>query len=388
MNLLSAPSLVESPFIIAKIGDYTFGAFSSKLSKNRYGNDISVNYPNFMKSISIIKVNGTVNLYTLQLTYQIGYGDDPNLLERVFGTVSNTRRITLTYGDWSTPSFIYKEETALITKVTTNVDFGGSRIDYTLNCVSDSLSLMSTKYDFPRRFAKPSDIIKELLYNHKYGLTEVFSGMTDKKKVLAKNLIASDDKQVEIQAKPMTDVLAYINYLTNCMTSITSDSSSILKDSRYYLTIYDEKGGDLGGSYFKVTKVNARYQSVDSYDTYTIDIGYPGDNFVTAFNIKNTDSWSILYNYSEKISQPQYKYHIDNNGEMEQTYSPSIAVSNSLQQMTEATKQWWTNVTQFPIQVDLTIKGLLRPSILMTYVRLNTYFYGQKHGIIYYYKIG
>ena len=65
MNLLSAPSLVESPFIIAKIGDYTFGAFSSKLHKNRYGNDISVNYPNFMKSISIIKVNGTVNLYTL-----------------------------------------------------------------------------------------------------------------------------------------------------------------------------------------------------------------------------------------------------------------------------------------------------------------------------------
>ena len=28
MNLLSAPSLVEAPFIIAKIGNYTFGAYA------------------------------------------------------------------------------------------------------------------------------------------------------------------------------------------------------------------------------------------------------------------------------------------------------------------------------------------------------------------------
>lgn len=39
-------------------------------------------------------------------------------------------------------------------------------------------------------------------------------------------------------------------------------------------------------------------------------------------------------------------------------------------------KSWWTQVTQFPIQATLVIKGLLRPAILMTYVRLNVVFYG------------
>ena len=35
-------------------------------------------------------------------------------------------------------------------------------------------------------------------------------------------------------------------------------------------------------------------------------------------------------------------------------------------------------MTQFPINVDITIKGLLRPAILMTNVKLNVYFYGNK----------
>ena len=35
-------------------------------------------------------------------------------------------------------------------------------------------------------------------------------------------------------------------------------------------------------------------------------------------------------------------------------------------------------MTQFPVNVDITIKGLLRPAILMTNVKLNVYFYGNK----------
>jgi hypothetical protein len=36
-------------------------------------------------------------------------------------------------------------------------------------------------------------------------------------------------------------------------------------------------------------------------------------------------------------------------------------------------------MTEFPITATLTIKGLMRPSILMSKVRINSYFYGIKH---------
>ena len=36
-------------------------------------------------------------------------------------------------------------------------------------------------------------------------------------------------------------------------------------------------------------------------------------------------------------------------------------------------------MTQFPVSAELTIKGLVRPATLMTYIRVNAFFYGQRH---------
>ena len=36
-------------------------------------------------------------------------------------------------------------------------------------------------------------------------------------------------------------------------------------------------------------------------------------------------------------------------------------------------------MTQFPVTAKLTLKGLLRPALLMSYVRINSLFYGQRH---------
>ena len=36
-------------------------------------------------------------------------------------------------------------------------------------------------------------------------------------------------------------------------------------------------------------------------------------------------------------------------------------------------------MTEFPVTATLTIKGLLKPAILMDKIRINTYFYGLKH---------
>jgi hypothetical protein len=56
-------------------------------------------------------------------------------------------------------------------------------------------------------------------------------------------------------------------------------------------------------------------------------------------------------------------------------------ITNSTQYGTtsEASKAWWSYMTQYPISAKLTIKGLLKPAILMSYVKINTYFFGRKH---------
>ena len=40
---------------------------------------------------------------------------------------------------------------------------------------------------------------------------------------------------------------------------------------------------------------------------------------------------------------------------------------------------WWSQVTSFPISSTITIKGLLRPAVLMTHVRLNILFFGKRY---------
>ena len=116
-NLLVYPTMVETPFIIVKIGEYTFGvANKQKLS---YGN-YKVDFPNYISDMTVEKINGTVNQYTLRMVYQITQNDDPNMFERIFSSISKTRKITFTYGDWSYPSYIYANEEAIITNINTN----------------------------------------------------------------------------------------------------------------------------------------------------------------------------------------------------------------------------------------------------------------------------
>ena len=117
----------------------------------------------------------------------------------------------------------------------------------------------------------------------------------------------------------------------------------------------------------------------DSADTYYVDIGYPGDNFVLGFTINNNDIWSIYYNYTKDLPQTNYVYRINNEGKLITEYSPAISTSRELKYTTESSKTWWTSMTEFPITATLTIKGLMRPSMLMSKVRINSYFYGMKH---------
>ena len=381
LSLLSSTSRVETPFIIVTIAGYTFGNYSvesrKKLNSGEYQKIIS-KYPNFMKSLSIDKVNGTVNTYTLNMVYAIREGDDPNLLEKVFSKAKKDRTIKLSYGDLSLPSFIYREEEAIITDIKTNFNIQSSVITYTISCTSKCLSLAAGTYNFPKRVAKPSDVIKEILYDNTYGLLQVFYGMQDKEKVLARNLITSDDKQVTIEAKLNTTIFNYLSYLVSCMTNISESNNSIDKKFIYHLVVKDDISSEWGGPYFQIIKTSSTAND-NSIDTYEIDIGYPGQNMIMNFSLDDNENWSILYDYSNSIEQSNYVYSIDNNGNIVSEYSPTLARSNQLLKMTEADRTYWSNMTQYPINATLTIKGLLRPAILMTYVKVNVLFYGQMH---------
>lgn len=375
MNLLTSSTFVESPFIIAKIGDYTFGSYD-KTGTLSGGLAKSITFPNYMQSITVNKVNGALNTYTLNMTYPITPNSDPNLLDRVFSSVSKSRKITLSYGDYLLPSFIYRNEEAIITKVNSRVDFANQKIDYTVQCTSTALALQGKKFNFPKKHCKGSTLIKDLIKNTSYGIYDIFPGM---KNIKALNKIASDDIEIDIPAYKQIDILTYLNYVVACMTASTNTGTTTLKDSVYQLIIMDDIDNSYGGAYFKVEKIGTTTRTVTSADVYEVDIGYPSNALVTNFSVNTDNSWAILYDYSENISTDHYNYSIDDQGNVRTDYVSSPMVSSLSNRMTEQSKTWWTQMTRFPITATLTIKGLLRSAMLMNYVRVNTYFYGQKH---------
>lgn len=368
-NLVSLPTLVQSPFIIAEIAGITFGSYSGNQKTK-------ATYPNFMKSMSITKVNGTVNTYTLNFEYQVRPGEDPNLLDKIFSKAANTREIVLKYGDWNAPEYIYKEEKCIITNLTSNLDMTSSRISYTLSCTSDAIGLNSVGYNFPAREAKPSDVLKQLVTSSSYGVKDVFTGMRDMSKVLSSGLLASNDATVKLVSKTNYTVLDYMNYLVDSMVPNSNDNSNVVSNSKYFLTIHDDYTNDFGGTYFRVDEVSKNTPTYKATDTYALDINYPGDNFVTQFSVNNDQSWAILYNFSSSIKQEEYSYSIGNDGKIITQYAPSIAKSSKTNSTDPTMSSWWTKMTEFPIEATVTIKGLTRPSMLMSYVRLNVWFAG------------
>lgn len=378
-NLLSTQNIVESPFIIVEIGGETFGSYN----KNKMSNgNLNVTYPNYMQSIKINKVNGDVNTYTISMVYGVTQKDDPNRLDKVFSKIAKSREIYVSYGDWASPSFIYRREKAIVTGVHTNIDVANSRLTYNITCTSAALYLTASKNSFDAITAKPSDVIKRILNNNLTGIKSLFPGMTSDN-IGKYNLIYSNDKKVKIEAKKSISTLDYINYLVSCMipnTNSNKKGDKTVNTSTFLMHIYDDINNDLGGTYFKVVEIKSKLSVDQQSNVFSIDVGYPSDNFVTNFTVNNNDSWAILFDYSTKINQSDNTYTIDKNGNVvaENSLSP-LTVSRNLQVSTQSNRNWWSKVTSFPITASVTIKGLLKPSVLMSMVYVNCYFYGHRH---------
>lgn len=382
LSLLGTLTRVEVPFVKVTIGKYTFGVYDKTTGTYTSATEAyrvnSVKYPNYVKSLSIIKINGQVNQYTLVIDYPITQFNDPNFFEKVFSSVSQSRKIVFSYGDLSMPTFIYKDEEAIITEVSTSFRATSSVISYTIKAISSAALLQAGSYTFQARRAKPSTVIRELLSSDYYGLKEIFYGMRDLSLVDSKGLLATDDAEVELMLKTNISVLDYLSYLVSSMTPVSDSKSSLSKSGLYVLNIVDDTTGVFQGPYFTIRKLQGGI-SGDMLGTYYLDMGYPSNNIVTDFSINNNETYSIYYDYTKELNDQTYQYRINDQGKMEPVYAPTVSSNNSLFQTTEADRSWWTSVTSYPVSATLSMKGLIRPALLMSYIRLNMLYYGKKH---------
>ena len=386
-NLLSSQARIQVPWVKVTIGDYTFGIFDDKTKM--WGKDnagfyqpFEIQYPNYIQSLEVVKINGQVNKYTLSIKYPITVNDDPNFFEKVFSSASSNRKIIFTYGDAETPAYVYKNEEAIITGVFQDFDLGGSAISYTVSAVSSAalstdgnITMLGTGVDGKK--VKPSDEIKNLFRTNK-SLQSTFTGMTAAD---LNKLIAGDDMYVEVESKRNISAIDYINYLVGCM--IPEGSAPGLSKEIYIMTIYDdsitssERALSKKGPYFEVKKVSTIMERGDAFE---IDIGINTSTIVRSFQIEKKENFSIYYDYQNLAHPENYVRRLGADGLWEDKYAPTSMLKEGAFDIKSHERVWWTKATQFPINATIQIQGLIRPATLMQYVKLNVIFPGgNKH---------
>lgn len=365
-NLLTSPFYVQTPVIQVTIGNYTFG----KYDKSKSGMQ---KYPNYIEGLNIVKVNGKVNTYTLTLIYPLTEYADPNYFEKVFSSVSLSRKISFIYGDASASNFMYRNEEAIITDVKSRFNLDSGNIQYTVSAVGQGALSLSGVYNFPAAYKQPSKVIEEILQSPEYKLQDLFTGMKNMTLVNTYGLIPHNDVARNIEKKDNLSILDYLQYLVNLMNPSTKTAD---KSSVYILTFVDDTSGVFNGSYFKIIQVDSNIEHPEAYELY---LGYPGSNYVYNFQVENDESYSLLYNYQQQLHPQEYVSRINANGDYEEVFAPMISSNDPTHSTKEDAKTWWAKATQYPIKASITIKGLLRPAILMTYVRIHIQIYNQEH---------
>ena len=341
---------VEAPFIQLTIGEYTFGTYDG----NKYDK-----YPNYIDSINIIKTNGSMNEYTINLVHQIRPGSNPNFIDELLSK-NGYNKIKIKYGD-ANSDVKFIDENALLVGVSVSFDFVNCNIRYTLKATSNAISIASRKRTFKSVTDKPSNIIRDLLYNDSNNdLLDAFPRMRDKNFVASNNLIPNDDKVLTVEAFKDINAVTYLKNLVSAM-----QNSSDAQNSNYMLLIED--------GYFSIRSINSSY----SYDAslYEVNINFPDNNQIFSFNINTNYSWPIAYDYDNKISN--YNYEINSDGEIDtfrDTSSQLLEFSSQMQNSINA--NWWKQVVDFPISATLTCRGLLSPQLLLSYVKINCVYYG------------
>lgn len=358
-------AMVETPFVEIDFGGTIIGTYNNSVD----------NYPNHISKLEVDKINGEINKYTFDLIHQIRAGEDPNLIDKVISKVRYST-IGIKYGDY-TSNVIYGDEKAIITNVSMNRDYVSNRISYTIYATSAGELITSHKLNFTAKTSKPSTVINDLLYNNSETselLLNSFPGMRNSGLVYSANLIPNNDSVLNIDEKQNISTIEYINYLVGCMSNVSNSVNNIIRNSTYYISYENDFNNKLGGAFFKIHEVSQNVLK-NSNQIYEVTVGYPDNNYVMGFSVQNNLAWSVLYE-NASISN-EYIYSIDDKGRKIKEYSPNLM--NSSSNINEIQKNWWTQMINFPINATLTLKGLMKPIMLMDYIIVNVVFYGQQH---------
>ena len=359
-NLASYPNLVEAPFIEVNMNGITIGGYNHQEDK----------FPNHINSLQIEKINGRINNYTINITHQIRAGEDPNFIDSLLSRTGVRNKIKIKYGDSAYGAF-FKEEEAYIIDVTYSEDVNSARINYTIKAVSSVGSIQQAYFNFPGVESKPSTEIINLLYKNKYTsntLLDVLPGMKNRTQVLSSGLIPTDDASLWIPGGDNMSLVERLHQLVSYMNDPTDSTSS------YFLS-YDDNAQNNG--IFKITKVKKTSGSGDILkNCYYIDVGYPGNSFVTNFNLSNDVYWPMYFKYAGNFSE--YNYDIDQSGNLTKMKINPLVIDDRYQSINTKQMNWWNFVSSYPISASVTIKGLMKPVVLMENVYIYAQFYGQK----------
>lgn len=353
-------TLVEAPFAEVTIGGVTFGTYQ----QNRYNA-----YPNYIQSLQVHKTNGTINTYTINLIHQVSPGDNPNYISSLLST-NGFEKISIRYGDGNSGTY-FREVNALLTDVKTSFEFVNNLIKYELTATSLSYLTATSKMNFSGIKSKPSKVMMDLLTEKKEIVSDYFTGMADIKKVSQLGLIPTNDKEVEIDSVQNKNIIEYLSYLTSLMID---ENETYSDTSTYYLSINDENYNNLGNT-FSVKEVYSGSRKINEL-VYEVDLGYPDDNMVFDFSVNTDYAWSTAMNTNSNITT--YRYDINNTGKINKNESKPYLKSTTDDTSYIIDNNTWKQLTRFPINATLNIKGLMAPIMLLTYVKVNNYYFGSK----------
>lgn len=358
-KLLSSSSFVESPVIILTLNGIRIGG---------YGN-IGDIYPNYITSMTVNKINDKINQYTINLSYTVRFGENPNFIEKLLSNTGFTNKIQLTYGD-SNGNTIFRDDEAVITNVSFNESVSSKTISYTITAVSSIVGASSNISNYASTTAKPSSLIYELFYSNteqSRALLKALPGMASKTLVTSKGLIPTNDEIITTQSRINISPIAQLMYYVSGMYNKKNNST-------YVLSFMDDTNNEFGGAYIKISEISSTTSSTLSGNYFEVDIGYPKDNFVLNFSIDNDLYFPMVYKYNGNFAR--WNYEIDRNGNIQKDKSNPLLLNNDFNRKNVVQSTWWAKVTEYPITAQLTLKGLAKPIMLSSYIKLNVLFYG------------
>ena len=138
--------------------------------------------------------------------------------------------------------------------------------------------------------------------------------------------------------------------------------------------VFFVSSGKISSPISKVSRTSNAEEAVKN--CYYVDVGYPGNSFVTNFSISSDVYWPIFKKYSGTI--PNYNYDIDYNGNLITTQVDPITIDEKFNSHSIKLENWWGFVTSYPISATLTIKGLMKPILLIENIYIHAQFYGKK----------